>query len=492
LIRGTCAIAAIFLAGMMTTFARSTSAATDPLAVLSKLLSDPVEAEAALVALRATADKDLKPLLLALCRSADSRRRRFAMSAMVEIFQAGAAPALSERLKDDDRNIRIEATARLLAIEALSDQQLRQALSSEDPEIRCLAADAMVRLGKGEMVIDVLEGLAGSQDLATASSARLNLLALGRREYLDAVAETVRDPKTPEKVLTQIFAQIAEEKISIAADLALSVAASNRPAKLRAQAYWAVADALPNGLAVLHEAIVKSDQTVFRVNLLRVLSSRDDAGDSLRKLAKTGDAVGRLARFESLRADGGRAASWAAKQAVALRHPVVVDYILDRAQEDCKAGGKDVSFYTAALLDCIEAAKPNAARMTSEHYRLARAATILTDIGTPHAVAGLRRILAGRYNATVRAVAAGLLRAKNPIACDLARPLLRSPYDELASDAALVLGSFGDEDARKRLEEFIARPDRYPAPLLALSSWYLLKIDGRTGVAATQLSEQIK
>jgi len=492
LIRDTCAIAGILLAGVMTAFARPASAAPDPQAVLSKLLSDPVKVEAAFVALRATADKDLEPLLLALCRSAEARRRRFAMAAMVEIFQADAAAALSERLKDDDRNVRIEAAARLLALKVMSDRQLRQALGSEDPEIRCMAADAMVRLGKGESAINVLEELARSQHLATASSARLNLLALGRPEYLDAVARTVRDPKTPEKILTQIFAQIAEEKIAIAAELALRVADSDRSPKLRAQAYWAVADALPDGPAVLHEAIVESDQTVFRVNLLGVLASRSDTADKLRELAESDDAVGRLAKFELLRAGGGRAASWAARQAIALGHPVVVDYILDRAREDCNARGKDASFYTAALLDCIRSARPDAARMTAEHYRLARAATILTDLGTPEAVGGLRRILAGRYSATVRATAAGLLRAKNPVACDLARPLLRSPYDELASDAALVLGSFGDADARKKLEEFIARPERHPTPLLALSSWYLLKIEGRSRAAAAELAGRIK
>ena len=130
--------------------------------------------------------------------------------------------------------------------------------------------------------------------------------------------------------------------------------------------------------------------------------------------------------------------------------------------------------------------------MNASHYHAARAATILTDLGTAEAVGGLRAILSGRHSAVVRAVGAGLLRSKNRIACELARPLLESPYEELYADGALVLGSFGDEAARRRLEEFTAGSGRHPAPLVALSCWYLLKISHQTEAAGRQLARQIE
>ncbi len=122
---------------------------------------------------------------------------------------------------------------------------------------------------------------------------------------------------------------------------------------------------------------------------------------------------------------------------------------------------------------------------------MAKAATILTDLGTPEAVAGLRKILAGPYNTTVRATAAGLLRSKSPAAMELARPLLASPYSELSTDAALVLGSFADPAAKGKLEQFAISGSGDPTPLRAMSCWYLLKIAGRTKTAAEQMARQM-
>ena len=136
----------------------------DPQTVLSKILADPTRAEPAFVALRATGDKHILPLLTALARSGDRNRRRFAVAALAEIAPAEATGALLERAKsDDDKSVRVEAMARLLATEALDDDHLPDLLRSADEEIRCMIADAMVRRGRGHAALHAAAGCYGSR-----------------------------------------------------------------------------------------------------------------------------------------------------------------------------------------------------------------------------------------------------------------------------------------------------------------------------------------
>ena len=476
----------------------SSSAARDPEAVLSEMLNDPRKVQAALVALQTTRDADLKVLLVALTRSADPGRRRFAIAALsrlaeeAEEIKAEVAAVLKQRFAGDpDTAVRLEAMARLLAMEALDGLEIRDALGASDERVRCLAADALLRRGEGAFALEALDRMASSSDLATACSARLNLLSLGYREHLAALEQTVRDRRAPERIITQILAQISEERIASAAPLAQHVAESDRPLEMRIHAYSALAEVLPTAPAMMHQAIRDSGQIVFQVNLLGVLAARVEASRQLRDLAAGEDAVGLLARFELARRAGGSEAASAAKRAVALGHPVVIGYILDRAGEDTRVRGMLAGFYAGALLDVIHFAKPSALRMEAEHYHAARAATILADLGTAEALGGLRRILSGRYGPTVRAVAAGLVHSKNAATCELARPLLNSPYEELSSDAAMILGRFGERAATRRLEEF-ATSGRHPTPLVAMSCWYLLKIHGRSKTAAQNLADNVK
>jgi hypothetical protein len=89
-------------------------------------------------------------------------------------------------------------------------------------------------------------------------------------------------------------------------------------------------------------------------------------------------------------------------------------------------------------------------------------------------------------------VATGLLRSKNPAARDVMRPLLASPYEELATDAALLLGRFGDADAAGSLKAIAADRDKHSTLLLTMANWYLLKIDGRSKQVAETLAKTIK
>jgi len=464
----------------------------DPLAILSRMLADSEKTEPVLVSLRATGDKDLKLLLEALSRSKDPQKRRFAVAAMVEIFDREAVDLLKQRLTaDPSKAIRVSAMARLVALDALKTDEIGKLLSSSDEEIRCLAADAMVRREQGRSVLKHLRQMANSQDLPTACTVRLGLVSLGETDHLEWLGKLVESEQTETDLILQMLSQIAEERITGAVDLAKRVANSDRSDEVRIQAYWAICDALPDAGEIIYRAIRRSDSMVFAVNLLRVLSQTRDAETYVKQLAKQNDPVGRVARFELVRSDGGTAGIWAVRDVLVRPHPVVVEYVLDRARQDVDARGKDAGFYAQALLGYVNSHRSGSSQMTAEHYQIAKAATILADLGTPEAVGGLKKLLSGSYGPTVRAVAAGLLRAKNPIACDLARPLLKSPYPELVCDGALVLGRFGDPSGREKLAEFAAGSGAQPLPVKVMSCWYLLKIEGRTRLGAGRLGKQI-
>jgi hypothetical protein len=261
---------------------------------------------------------------------------------------------------------------------------------------------------------------------------------------------------------------------------------------LRVLAYKVAAELSATGAATLHEALAGSKSMALRVRLLKVLASRDDAGRQLQNVAQGAGAAAVLARFELARRTGGPTAAQTVVDAVAQEHPVVIAYVLDRAREDIDAHGAKCDYYVPGLLAILRGVDPRPRRMQKEHYLAAGAASRLLALGTPSALAGLRSVLSGKTSAITRAAAAGLLRAKNPAACELARPLLKSPYGELANDAALALGHFADPGARGRLREVLANRKRYSPALVVLASWYLLKIDRQTKAAATRLAGLIK
>ncbi len=260
-------------------------------------------------------------------------------------------------------------------------------------------------------------------------------------------------------------------------------------------------------------------ELVCRVNLLQLLASQSDAAAHLAALAKGDDEVAALARLEiarkkittestekgkketpasasSVPSQGDKSVvnplEKAALDAAGLGHPVVLDYILTCAREDAKARGKEADCYAPALLMMIAAVPEDITDMKIEHYRAALAATCLADIGGDAALAGLKKCLDGKYTAGVRVTAVGLLKSDNPAIADLARPFLKSPYDELAVDAGLILGRFGDRDAKAVLTDIAAKPDKHAIVLLARANWYLLKIAGKSKEAARELAKEIK
>lgn len=510
----------------------------DPLGFLTSKLHDPKHTTNVLAALRASEDPDLLPMFEAFCRSGDKDYRLFATAALAQIGKDKAKDALSQRLADDPSPaVRIEAMLGLSTLKLITPQQAVEAMKSPDEQLQMIAARSAARMAAGtqpsgdeslaQQAEKTLEKLVGSRDGATAAMARMSLLSLGNKDQAVPLAKLLQDDKTPAEVVALVLDQVASEKIVAAAELVRPLAQGERPWQVRLRAFRAVSAIDPKAGDALAAEIKKSDQTVFRVHLYRLLAVRGDSAKHLEDLAKGDDAIAALARFDMAKAQcqsdkltatqpGSQQASsqaspaqvakasQAAVEAVKLLHPVVLDYVLDRGRDDLDmasgtqdarttAGDATVScgpdIYTAALLHMLRNVEGDATHVKAEHVRAVRAATLLCDMGTPDGIAGLRSLLSGKYTTAMRLAATGLLRSQNKAACDLMRPLLASPYQEMSHDAALVLGRFGDKDARPSLLEIASKSDRHPMLLVVLANWYILKIDEQSKAAAAALAK---
>ena len=468
--------------------------ATTPLAYLSTMAQDAKEANKTLAVLRSTEDKALAPLFEAMTRSGDKKRRLFGVVALAELVEKGSAPALIERVNQDTAMaVRAESLGRLIEMKCLTAEQIAGAMTIADENVQSLAARALVARGGADAAVAVLGKLSGSSDTATAALSQMCLLGLGQRQHEPNLRKVMRDDETPPLLLSAMLRQVERQKTASALPLVLHVAGSeHRPIPLRVQAYKVAAEISSLGAVTLREAIANSQRDAIRVRLLKVLAGRDDAGPHLRKLAAETGAVGALTRFELARKTGGPTAAQAVTAALALEHPVVVAYVLDRAGEDIPLHGKACDYYAPGLLKLIGGVNPRPRRMGKEHFLAAGAAARLIELGTPAALAGLKELLSGKVTAITRTTAAGLLRSKNRAACALVRPLLASPYDELSADAALALGHFSDAAAKPRLSEILANRRRHAPALVVLASWYLIKIDGRAKAAVSHLAALIK
>lgn len=486
------AVAALLCSALASGPARSAS--PDPPApqeVLRGLLVDPATVDATLAALAATGDRELLPVFAAAARSPDRARRALAVSAAAKLAGKGAADILQDRLRRDDAaEVRREALVQLIALEAVSNEQLTELLQADDPTLRCLAARALVRAGRAGPAIQTLRALAGSSDPTLASLARLTLLSTGEMEHFAPLAQVMRDPLSPAQLLSMLLGQIAEDRIAPAAQLARELAASTDAIPLKVRAYRAAA-AGPGGRALLAQTIADSTQTVLRVQLLHILADLPDPQEPLQSLARGDDAVGLLARLELTREAGGEPAAQAAQAAVAMGHTVVIDYVLDRARRDLAERGKGADFYVPALVAIVQAAPADSPVMLDEHTQAAQAAELLGELATDQAARTVAAILSGPYNAQVRAVAAGILRCKNKAACEWMVGLLDSPYEELYTDAALALGQHADHRATAALRDILRQGGRHPPELTALAAWYLARITARTAPTVREAAEAI-
>ena len=497
----------------------------DALAVLAAALKDDKVIPQTLLALRAactsgTDDRDLLVLFEAYSRCGDKRLRLLATTSLAEIAGKDACPALVERMTEDPAMVvRSEALIHLLALGAVSDDQLRAALKLDDESIQCIAAKTLLLRRQPKEAKPVLQRLSNSKDLATACLSRLSLLASGDETPRKALLETVKDRKTPEDVLDLMLQQIAEAKTTSARDLAEAILGAEASPMLKLRAYRTLAAVAPDATGALLEAIETSDDLVVRVHLMRSLSLQKDCAAALRKLAKAdeNDIACVLARLELARTakDAGKVAA-ALKQAFALGHPVVIDYVMMDAREDLdgriqppaqtqpatltqpagrsseRAPADVLRAYVAPLLEFIDSVPTDPEEMQRIHRRVAVAVTWLADSDLKEASDGLDKVMAGKYSAILRASAVGLGKSRNR-ACSLrlSRPLLASPYRDLMEDGALNLARWGDKDATKVMDQIIASPTELPV-LRAMACWYSLRIQGRTAEAAKELAKDVK
>ena len=459
---------------------------------LQSALADDAKLPVVLGGLRSTGDKDLLPLFESMMRSGKKELRLMATATVSKVGGKDSAPALLERLrKDPTMVIRSEALVQLAVMKAITPEQLIKATRMDDEGVQIIAARALARLGKGKRATEVLEKLTASRDKDTAIFARMTLLGTGDRSQIQHLRKIVLDPEISQELLIRILNQIRQEKIIDALDVAKFLTKPTHSMAVRIRAYMVLADLMPSPSPVLADGIRTSDNTMLQVNLLRRLSERDDAKHLVRQFAKGEGILPAVARFELAREKGGKPAVNATTELIAMGHPIVIEYVLNRMRKDVEAK-KTADFYTLPILKYLNSAEPNPRRMTGENDRLAAAAELLGNLGTPNAMKGLWDILSGADTTIKKLTTGALYRSNNTAVCDLVRPLLKSAFSDLKTYAALLLAKNGDRDAIGALLDIQKNSSTHQADVLILANWYLLKLAGKTAPAVKKMAKSIK
>lgn len=437
-----------------------------------------------LAALQSTKDDDLTELFVALSKNRDKKIRLMAVMALGDLENSLSTNALEQRLeKDTVMAIRAESLVYLLNRNQADSFLLKTVLSSRDENIRCIAARALSRktANSNSSAITTLKGLVSSNDQTTSALSQTSLLAAGYGEYYAPLEKIFLDKKADISVIRLVLRQIAEEKIIQAAPLAIHILQGDYPKHIQVLAARAVANATPENLRPLFNAIRKSSSTVFRISVLRELSECPGASPYLQTIAKSNLTVGRIAEFELARKScfSKTNSPLLVKKAIMSGHPVAINFILQRAREDIKEGRIPSNVYVPAFINFIKSVNAYSKQMTSQHILAAQASELLVEIGGDEAINAIQNFLNERYSSRLRAVSAGLIHCKNPIAAKLVRRFINYPYLEISSNAALTLGHFGDKAAEKYFFDIIKDKDTNSRELVTLACWYWLKINDK-------------
>ncbi len=462
----------------------------DALGYLSETIKDSKTTLLALNVLRATGDKELLPLFSRGLQSRVPEVRMYCISSLAELAGKDAADQLAKPLLEDkDMRVRSAALARLVEMDAAKPEHLLQAMKEGDEKVRCLAAGALVHLGKGKAAEKTLEELTKSANPATAGMASLSLMKLGRKEYAAGLIKLVEDRETSELVLALWCEQVEDQKITPAAPIVEKIADSRRSDDLKVRAFKAIlAVSGERGLVLLYNAIDAGGNPVYQIRLLKLLAEHKDSAAPVRTLARGKGPVGGVAKFELARARGGAVAARYAEEAVDAGHLVMVAYVISRAAKDVDEDANAATFYVPALVKFLNSLDGREKSLGPEHMHASMATQVLVDLGAADGIAAVKKLLASRYGARTRAVTMGLLRVESKIAAELAEPLLDSPYPALARDAALATGRFGYKAARPTLVRLVNSARRDGAALACLAAWQILKIDGESKPAAKTLA----
>ena len=460
---------------------------------LAELLTRPGDAPNAFLALRATGDADLVPIFATMTRSEDKSTRLFATASLPAISAEEAIEPLLERLNEDSMMaIRAEAMAQLMELDALSARDLMNLIETNDETIRCLAARALVQQQQGRLAQAALEELTESAETLTACSARVALLGMGDTSQLSPLRDAMTNADASDGLLWVLLLQIEDEQITQATGLVRALAQSDRDIEIRLRSYQVLAAIADGATDEIAEALTEAERIVMRIGLLRLLADQPDGPTKLNDFTEGAGPLALLARLEVARPGGGAPTQRAAQDAAAAGHPIVVNYLLTRAQQDIEEHGARAAYYQEPLLTVIAAARPAADELGDEHLQAAQAAMLVGDLGTAEGLTALDRILRGPRNATCRAVAAGVNKSKDPAVCGIMAPLLDSPFSDLFVHAALTLGSHGDERANGALQRIVDSSDRYQPMTSALASWYLIRNAGQARAIAERLAADVR
>ena len=458
------------------------------------LLKSDRTGETVLAALRVTGDADLLPLFEALSRSPQDDRREFAIDALWKVCKQSAVPALLERVnKDQNVMLRRLALAYLLDLKAITPAQLQEAMASSDPGVRCLAARGLVKADQKELARPALEELAKADDGRTSDLAATTLLAMGQTQYLQRICQHATNKATRDEDVVLLLKAAQEDETGALADLTKQLAQSDRPGPVQIQAFAVLLKVSPQSAPLATDAITKSQSTVFRTNLLRVLAASTSAQLELAKLATGEKPLSLLAQLELSRKDGLANVQAICAEALTSEHPVVLDYVLECAADDIKTRPADAFAYAAPLADFITSVPRDGDAPGPVHMRAAQAATLLIELGESVSLQRLRDILRGNYDFRQRAVAAALIRAGgNKNAADLAIELLESPREELYMDAVLSLAQARDPRVTPHLQKIVDQSDRHSVVLVTQVAWHLVQLQGTSKAAASQLAKLVK
>jgi len=491
------------------------SAPTDGVAVLKGLISDPDPkiVNMAILALRATDDRDLVPLMQALSKSGNRGFRLFAVSSISQLVwekknplspdqerqhlwtENDAGPLLIDRIANDsDNTVRAEALQTLVDLKLQTGDVLMTAAKLGDESVQCIAARALVDMGRLDDARRILPKLVESKDSPTSAMARMCLLAAGNTDMLAPLRQIIRDKATDTIIVSLLLEQIGDMKISAARPVAEdAIAAEHLDPMLKVRAYRAISAIDKDGAALLAKAIAATDHRRFQCFMIRTLAERPDSADALKTLAKLKDMPGILARLELARMDKDlKGIATPLDEAINLGHPIVIEYVMDVARKDARERHQAADAYTPALLKFVQSVSRDETSMKPEHIQAALAIKLLVELNSERSLAGVKKITTGPYDALLRMTATGLYKCDNlPAACELAAPLLKSVYEDVRQDAALTLGRNGDRRAMAELTNIVSNAQDKPA-LLAVASWYLLKTQGKSADAAKELAKTIK
>ena len=446
-----------------------------------------------LAGLRSTKSPSLLPLYKIFINSDDKALRMIATLQIPEIAGDKSVELLRQRLlKDPQMAIRVRALLELEKLDKLTENDLNQVIKMNDQEIRLIAARALVRKRKFAQAKPVLRKLIKSKNKYTSAFARITLVNLGDRPQIAPLKRIALSNDTSAELKLFMLTHIIEEKIEALLPLVEELTEDSVSNKIRIRAFQALSVLSPQSLQKIARKITDSDSVYLQINLLRIVANSDNPDQILRGLSKIKGIVGKVARFEYLRSLADQTTSVAVAELLESKHPIVIEYLMNRMKEDIKKLGKKANFYTKPILKYINSTKLSEKGMTRVHDRVAQAISLLGDLGTKDVKAGLKKILAREDKDTLVTLAVGALyRSTNKDVAPLVKPLLKNPLWNIKYYAALTLAKFGDKSSIPVLIEIQNSKNTETVDLMTLANWYILELTGNAKNAFLKIAKDL-